>query len=171
MNKQLKHVISPNVSASWFLSQPWTPFGILYSRNNITAMIFRSVILCINRTNLFLIAGSHCIQITMQENYGTKDDGLVAEGSQFSIYCKTPEIRAGYFVVWYVGLMIIQMYLATFAWLVSPSGCFCLFVSKEVSTGRARLIRSHSSARFCFELSGNRIRLYPVIRILTKTLN
>ena len=28
---------------------------------------------------------------------------------------------------------------------------FCI----DVSTGRARLIRSHSSARFCFELSGN----------------
>ena len=25
----------------------------------------------------------------------------------------------------------------------------------KVTTGRARLIRSHSSARFCFELSGN----------------
>ena len=25
----------------------------------------------------------------------------------------------------------------------------------EVATGRERLIRSHSSARFCFELSGN----------------
>ena len=31
------------------------------------------------------------------------------------------------------------------------------FHSSDVrsSTGRARLIRSHSSARFCFELSGN----------------
>ena len=28
-------------------------------------------------------------------------------------------------------------------------------ISQELITGRARLIRSHSSARFCFELSGN----------------
>ena len=26
---------------------------------------------------------------------------------------------------------------------------------REIYTGRERLIRSHSSARFCFELSGN----------------
>ena len=28
-------------------------------------------------------------------------------------------------------------------------------ISRNVSTGRAQLIQSHSSARFCFELSGN----------------
>ena len=34
---------------------------------------------------------------------------------------------------------------------------FSFFFSLSVSaiTGRERLIRSHSSARFCFELSGN----------------
>ena len=30
-----------------------------------------------------------------------------------------------------------------------------VFQDNELDTGRARLIRSHSSARFCFELSGN----------------
>ena len=30
-----------------------------------------------------------------------------------------------------------------------------VFVREFVNTGRERLIRSHSSARFCFELSGN----------------
>ena len=29
------------------------------------------------------------------------------------------------------------------------------FANFRADTGRARLIRSHSSARFCFELSGN----------------
>ena len=32
---------------------------------------------------------------------------------------------------------------------------FTLSLNRELNTGRERLIRSHSSARFCFELSGN----------------
>ena len=43
--------------------------------------------------------------------------------------------------------------------LPSTRMCHLLVKLKEISvlviTGRERLIRSHSSARFCFELSGN----------------
>ena len=37
---------------------------------------------------------------------------------------------------------------------LASSGYFISYVYNE-NTGRERLIRSHSSARFCFELSGN----------------
>ena len=40
-----------------------------------------------------------------------------------------------------------------------------------VITGREWLIRSYSSARFCFELSGIRIKLRPVVQISPKTSN
>ena len=39
------------------------------------------------------------------------------------------------------------------------------------STGRERLIRSHSSARFCSNSVEIRTKLRPVIRILAKTSN
>ena len=39
--------------------------------------------------------------------------------------------------------------------LTVPTGHFDALKATFVYTGRVRLIRSHSSARFCFELSGN----------------
>ena len=48
--------------------------------------------------------------------------------------------------------LIANMYLLLFVQYDHPVP---VQPDREISTGRKRLIRSHSSAGFCFELSGN----------------
>ena len=51
---------------------------------------------------VFLFAGSHCLDIKIQETSGTHDDGIVNKGSTFSVYCSVPELKGGQMAVWYV---------------------------------------------------------------------